>query len=70
VEKEYRVKDLEALWLEYDRAADALYINFGEEVEEADEAILVGDDIVVRIKGGFIVSITVNNFSKKAGVEL
>jgi len=70
VEQDYRVKGLDTLWLDYDRSADTLYINFGEDVEEVDEAILVSEDIVVRIKGGFIVSITINNFSKKAGIEL
>lgn len=68
--REFVVADLENLWLEYDRSGDALYINFGEDVEEVDETLLVGEDIVVRIKSGRIVSITINNFSKKAGIEI
>lgn len=70
MEREFVVADLENLWFEYDRSGDTLYINFGEDVEDVDEALLVGDDIVIRIKNGRIVSITVNNFSKKAGIEL
>lgn len=64
------ITDLEDMWFEYDRLNDILYINFGDDVEDVDEALLVGDDIVVRIKNGKIVSITVNSFSKKAGIEL
>ncbi|MEM2203305.1 MAG: DUF2283 domain-containing protein [Sulfolobales archaeon] len=68
--REFIVSDLEDMWLEYDRSSDILYINFGDDVEDIDEALLVGEDIVVRIKGGRLVSITINNFSKKAGIEL
>ncbi|MFZ8824675.1 MAG: DUF2283 domain-containing protein [Desulfurococcales archaeon] len=66
---EYKIKKLDDIWIDYDRSADTLYINFGDEVEEADEAILVGEDIIVRIKNGEIVSITINNFSKRIGME-
>ncbi|MDT7896198.1 MAG: DUF2283 domain-containing protein [Desulfurococcales archaeon] len=66
---EYKIKNLDDIWIDYDRSADTLYINFGDEVEEADEAILVGEDIIVRIKNGEIVSITINNFSKRIGIE-
>ncbi|HWQ17032.1 MAG TPA: DUF2283 domain-containing protein [Sulfolobales archaeon] len=68
--REFIVSDLEDIWLEYDRSSDILYINFGDDVEDIDEALLVGEDIVARIKGGRLVSITINNFSKKAGIEL
>ncbi len=68
--REFVITDLEDMWFEYDRLNDILYINFGDDVEDVDEALLVGDDIVVRIKNGKIVSITVNSFSKKAGIEL
>jgi uncharacterized protein YuzE len=66
---EYKIKKLDDIWIDYDRSADTLYINFGDEVEEADEAILVGEDIIVRIKNSEIVSITINNFSKRIGME-
>jgi uncharacterized protein YuzE len=66
---EYKIKKLDDIWIDYDRSADTLYINFGDEVEEVDEAILVGEDIIVRIKNGEIVSITINNFSKRIGME-
>ncbi len=68
--REFVVSGLEDIWLEYDRSSDILYINFGDDVEDIDEALLVGEDIIVRIKDGRLVSITINNFSKKAGIEL
>ncbi|MEM1610861.1 MAG: DUF2283 domain-containing protein [Sulfolobales archaeon] len=70
MEKEYKIRKLDDIWIDYDRSADTLYINFGDEVEEVDEAILVGEDIVVRIKNNEIVSITINNFSKRVGIEM
>ncbi|MCS7128552.1 MAG: DUF2283 domain-containing protein [Sulfolobales archaeon] len=67
---DYKVGDLDKLWLEYDRQNDVLYINFGYESEEADEEVLVGDDVVIRIKNKKIVSITIMNFSSKANVVI
>ena len=66
--KEYRIKDLDKIWLEYDRHNDILYINFGYDIEEADEEFLSGEDIIVRIKSGRVVSITIMKFSEKAGI--
>jgi len=66
--KEFRIRDLDKIWMEYDRQNDILYINFGYDIEDADEEFLSGQDIVVRIKGGRVVSITVMNFSEKAGI--
>ena len=68
--KELPIGDVEHIWFEYDRQNDILYINFGYDVEDADESFLTENDIVVRIKNGRIVSLTVFDFSKKIGVEL
>ncbi len=65
---EYRIRDLDKIWMEYDRQNDILYINFGYDIEDADEEFLSGQDIVVRIKNGRVVSITIMNFSEKAGI--
>lgn len=62
------VEDLDKLWIEYDRQNDILYINFG--MEEADESIMIDDDVIVRMKGDKLVGIVVNNFSRRAGVDL
>jgi uncharacterized protein YuzE len=68
--KELRIGDLNHIWLEYDRQNDILYVNFGYDVEDADESFLTENDIVVRIKGGRVVSLTIFDFSKKAGLEV
>ncbi len=67
--EEYRIGDLDKIWMEYDRQNDILYINFGYDIEDADEEFLSGDgDIVVRIKAGRVVSLMIMNFSSKAGI--
>ena len=67
--KEYRIKDLDKIWIEYDRQNDILYINFGYDIEDADEEFLSGDgDIVIRIKEGRVVSMMIMNFSEKANI--
>ena len=48
--KELVVKNVENLWIEYDKHNDILYINFSR--EEPDESILVDDDITVSIRAG------------------
>ena len=67
--KEYRIKDLDKIWIEYDRQNDILYINFGYDIEDADEEFLSGDgDIIIRIKEGRVVSMMIMNFSEKANI--
>ncbi len=69
--KMYSVKDLDKIWIEYDKQNDILYINFGYDIEEADEEFLSKDeDIIVRIKNGRVVSIMIMNFSGKAGIMI
>ncbi|MEB3816991.1 MAG: DUF2283 domain-containing protein [Desulfurococcales archaeon] len=62
------IEDIDKLWIEYDRHNDILYINFGR--EEADESIMVEDDVIVRLKEGKLVGIVVSNFSKKVGLDV
>lgn len=68
--EELKIGDIHNIWLEYDKQTDILYINFGTDIEEADESVMVDDDIIVRIKDGRVVSITIMNFSEKAGIPL
>ncbi len=69
--KTYSIKDLDKIWIEYDKQNDILYINFGYDIEEADEEFLSKDeDIIVRIKDGRVVSIMIMNFSGKAGIMI
>lgn len=64
-----RLGDVSRVWFEYDKQNDILYINFGYDIEDADESILADNDVVIRIKDGKVVSLTVFEFSKKVGLE-
>ncbi|MEM3229549.1 MAG: DUF2283 domain-containing protein [Fervidicoccaceae archaeon] len=68
--KKLPLGDINKIWFEYDNRNDILYINFGYEIDDADEEILLENDIVLRIKNNSIVSITVFDFSKKIGKEI
>ncbi len=59
--------DIERIWFDYDKQNDILYINFGHNLEDADESIMTENDIVIRIKDNRIVGITVFDFSKRVG---
>ncbi len=65
--KEYVIADINKIWFEYDQQNDILYINFGLEVEEADESFLTEDNIVVRIKGNKVIGLTVFDFMRRIG---
>jgi len=58
------IRDIEKIRIEYDKQSDTLYIHFTDPSEEAEEAILVGDNIVVRIKGDEVLGITVMEFMR------
>lgn len=66
-EREYKISNLDKIWFEYDSQNDILYINFGLDVEEADESFLTDDNIVIRLKNGKLIGITVFDFMKKIG---
>ncbi|MET1159659.1 MAG: DUF2283 domain-containing protein [Thermoprotei archaeon] len=68
--REYTVSDTDKVWFEYDRQNDILYINFGYDIEDADEELLSGEDVILRIKNGRIVSIMVMGFMEKIGVTI
>ncbi|HDD26855.1 MAG TPA: DUF2283 domain-containing protein [Acidilobales archaeon] len=68
-ERRYEVATLDKIWFEYDKQNDILYINFGYDIEDADESILTEDNIVIRIKDGKVVSLTVFDFLKRISVE-
>ncbi len=63
------IGDINHIWFEYDQQNDILYINFGYDIEDADESFLTENDIAVRIKNGKVVSLTVFDFTKKIGIE-
>lgn len=65
--RKYVLADVEKIWFEYDQQNDILYINFGLDIEDADESFLTEDNIVVRIKDNRIVGLTVFDFMKRIG---
>jgi len=67
---EYKLGNVEDLWLEYDRQNDVLYLNFTANVEDADEEVLVGEDVVLRIKDGRVISIMIMKFLEKLGLTV
>ncbi|MCD6323706.1 MAG: DUF2283 domain-containing protein [Desulfurococcales archaeon] len=69
MKKDLLIGDLNHIWFEYDSQNDILYINFGYDLEDADESFLTENDVVIRIKDGKVVSLTVFDFSKKVGLE-
>ncbi len=56
------VKIARQMWIDYDREADVLYINF-EKPQNADNSIMEGN-IIVHKRGNKIVGLTVTNASK------
>ncbi len=64
--RQYCIRDIERMWVEYDKNTDTLYIYFADKNVEPEEAILVGDNIIVGVKDGELISITINEFSKTA----
>lgn len=62
--------DVGDLKFRYEVQTDILYVDFGLEDEEAEEAFLLGDNVVLRIKGNRLLGITVMNFTKVIGTDL
>ena len=65
--KAYCIENLSFLLVEYDRVSDTLHIIFSK--SDPDESMLVGDDVIVNLREGKIVSITLPEASKKLGLE-
>ena len=51
------------LWVDFDKEADVLYVNFGQP-QKADDSILGDDDIIRRKRNGKIVGLTMLNASQ------
>ncbi len=65
--RDLKIGDVSSMWIDYDKQNDILYIGFGR--EEAEESILLDDDIVVAIRGDRIVGITVMDFARRVGLK-
>lgn len=54
----------------YEAQTDVLYVDFGETSEEAEETILLGDQVILRVKGDRLLGITVMEFTRLIGSDL
>jgi len=52
------------VWINYDKEADVMYINF-KRPSNADNSEITDDDIIVRYENGEIIGITVMHASKR-----
>lgn len=50
--------------IDYDSEGDVLYINFGKP-EEADDSDITEEGVIIRLKEGKIVGLTILNASKR-----
>ncbi|MEM4775549.1 MAG: DUF2283 domain-containing protein [Sulfolobales archaeon] len=64
------LENIDKVLVDYDRNTDTLNIVFGEGSEEAEEAILVENDVGYRIKDNRVVGITIYNLLKRFGIEV
>jgi uncharacterized protein YuzE len=54
----------ENIWMNYDKGADVLYINF-KKPSRADETEHTADDIIIRYENSEIIGITILNAGKR-----
>lgn len=54
----------ENIWIDYDKEADVIYINF-KKPSDPDDSELTDDDIIVRYEEGEVVGLTVLHASKR-----
>lgn len=59
---EIEVEKLEKASIIYDNSTDTLHINLSE--EEADEVILLENGVIVRIKGGILIGLSIQGISR------
>jgi uncharacterized protein YuzE len=57
------IENIGDLWIEYDKQTDTLYIYFGK--EEANENIMLENDIIILKSGNKLLGIVINNFSSR-----
>lgn len=58
-----RSNDSATLWVDYDREADALYLNF-ERPQHADDSEMSDDGVVTRYRADRVVGYTILNAGK------
>jgi len=61
MEKTELIRNIE---VDYDREGDVLYISFGKP-QEADDSDITEEGVIIRLKEGKIVGLTILNASKR-----
>ncbi len=56
--------------LDYDAAADVLYISFGSAPQKSDDSDVTEEGIIVRLKEGKIVGLTIPNVKNKVSIGI
>lgn len=60
----FQQNNTEALWMDYDKEADALYVSF-QRPATADHSEMTEDDTVLRYQGDRIIGFTILNASTR-----
>ncbi len=58
-----KIENINDMWIEYDKQMDILYIYFGK--EEAEESLMLENDVIVLINKDKLIGIIINNFAQK-----
>ena len=54
--------------LDYDEDSDVLYISFGSKAQEADDSDVTDEGVIVRLRKGKIVGLTIPNVGKRVSI--
>ncbi len=54
--------------LDYDSEGDVLYISFGEKPQAADDSDVIEEGVIIRLKDGKIVGLTIPNVRKRVSI--
>jgi uncharacterized protein YuzE len=54
--------------MDYDSEGDVLYISFGRKPQPADDSDVTEEGVIVRLKEGKIVGLTIPNLSKRVSI--
>ena len=56
--------------MDYDPEGDVLYISFGKKPQSADDSDVTEEGVIVRLKRGKIVGVTIPNVKKRVSIPV
>ena len=56
--------------MDYDSESDVLYISFGKKPQAADDSDVTEEGVIVRLKEGKIVGLTITNVKKRVSIPI